>query len=119
MENSRHSMIPRVFDLCEFLLVGRGKTWSARYAVLSLIVICLFFSQGLTSAQYQANLAKYGPNCLTPPPQIPAWLKFLLQFTNFFALLLMVGGLLCFIGFAIDPAKDPTNVSHGTIIMCS
>jgi hypothetical protein len=76
-------------------------------------------SQGLTTAQYQENLAKFGPNCLTPPPMMPAWLKFLLQFTNFFAMLLLAGGTLCFIGYGIDssktrneddPAADPTNV---------
>lgn len=73
--------------------------------------------QGLTTAQYKANLAKYGPNALTPPPTMPAWLKFLLQFTNFFALLLLAGGTLCFIGYGIDSSRtgedveaDPTNV---------
>jgi sodium/potassium-transporting ATPase subunit alpha len=73
-------------------------------------------SKGLTSAQYQANLAKYGPNCLTPPAKMPAWLKFLLQFTNFFALLLLVGGALCFIGYGIDTEKDPTNLYLGVVL---
>jgi hypothetical protein len=73
--------------------------------------------QGLTTEQYKANLAKYGKNALTPPPTMPAWLKFLLQFTNFFALLLLAGGTLCFIGYGIDSSRtgedveaDPTNV---------
>ena len=72
--------------------------------------------QGLTTEQYRANLPKYGPNCMTAPPQMPAWLKFLLQFTNFFALLLLAGGTLCFIGYAIDSEKDPTDMYLGFVL---
>jgi hypothetical protein len=34
-----------------------------------------------------------------------------MQFANFFALLLVGGSVLCFIGYSIDSEKDPTNVS--------
>ena len=79
--------------------------------------------QGLTTEQYKANLATYGPNALTPPPTMPAWLKFLLQFTNFFALLLLAGGTLCFVGYGIDSSRtgedveaDPTNVRPSPLL---
>jgi len=71
---------------------------------------------GLSTAQYQAALQKFGRNELTPPPSLPWYIKYLLQFANFFAILLMAGGALCFIGYAIDPDKDPTNLYLGVVL---
>lgn len=62
------------------------------------------------------NREKYGWNRLTPPKSTPAWLKFLLQFTNFFSLLLLGGGTLCFIGYGIDRDKDKVNLSLGIVL---
>ena len=67
---------------------------------------------GLTDAQVVKNREKFGRNELTPPPKTPEWLKFLYEFTNFFSILLLAGGILCFIGYGIDPDKDQTNVSR-------
>eukprot|EP01059_Diplonema_ambulator_P010022 TRINITY_DN19_c0_g1_i4.p1 TRINITY_DN19_c0_g1~~TRINITY_DN19_c0_g1_i4.p1 ORF type:complete len:1297 (+),score=543.58 TRINITY_DN19_c0_g1_i4:38-3928(+) len=61
-------------------------------------------SSGLTEAQRDKMFTLYGANTLTPPKQDPEWLKFLRQFTGFFSLLLLAGGLLCMIAFAVDPA---------------
>eukprot|EP00976_Prorocentrum_cordatum_P096717 1190680-Prorocentrum_minimum.AAC.5 len=71
---------------------------------------------GLSTEQYKANLARFGPNALTPPPSLPWWVKFLMQFANFFAVLLLAGGALCFIGYGIDPDKDPTNLYLGVVL---
>jgi len=46
----------------------------------------------------------------------PWWLKFLLQFANFFALLLLGGGVLCFVGYSIDNEKDQTNLYLGVVL---
>lgn len=66
--------------------------------------------QGLTTEQVLENRTKYGENRITPPPKTPEWVKYLLQYSNFFALLLLGAGVLCFVGYGIDPDKDQTNV---------
>ena len=71
---------------------------------------------GLTSEQVLENRARYGENRITPPPRTPEWVKYLLQYSNFFALLLLGAGLLCFIGYAIDPDKDQTNLYLGVVL---
>ncbi|XRB13570.1 sodium/potassium-transporting ATPase subunit alpha [Pseudoscourfieldia marina] len=73
--------------------------------------------KGMTSAAVQASREKHGWNRLTPPPQTPEWIKFLLQFTNFFAMLLLGGGILCFIGYGID-SSDSVNLYLG-IVLCT
>jgi len=72
-------------------------------------------TKGLSSNQVIQQRQQFGINALTPPPQKPWWLKFLEQFTNFFALLLIFGGLLCFIGYGIDQS-DQTNLYLGVVL---
>lgn len=60
-------------------------------------------SQGLTSKKATSLLEEYGPNVLTPPPRLPLWALFLLQFTNLLMVLLQVTALLCIILFIVDP----------------
>ena len=50
--------------------------------------------KGLSAEQVLVNRAKYGENRLTPPELTPWYIKFLMQFANFFALLLLGGGAL-------------------------
>lgn len=52
-------------------------------------------SRGLTAAKAAENLEKYGPNVLTPPPTVPKWLLFLLQFTNLLMVLLEITATAC------------------------
>eukprot|EP00951_Prasinocladus_malaysianus_P022314 scaffold186521_cov43-Prasinocladus_malaysianus.AAC.1 len=78
--------------------------------------------EGLTSAQVQANRAKYGENRLTPPKTTPWYIKYLLQYTNFFAMLLIAGGLLCFIAYAVEDSANPgqadqTNLWLGVVLI--
>lgn len=40
-----------------------------------------------------------------------------MQYSNFFALLLIGAGVLCFIGYAIDPDKDQTNLYLGVVLL--
>jgi len=61
-------------------------------------------SQGLSAAVAAELLKEYGPNLLTPPPRVPLWLLFLLQFTNYLMVLLQVTALLCIILFIIQPS---------------
>ena len=59
-------------------------------------------SKGMTSELAAARLKEMGPNVLTPPPKVPLWVLFLLQFTNLLMILLQVTALLCIILFLID-----------------
>lgn len=67
---------------------------------------------GLTAAIVARNLARDGPNALTPPKQTPEWVKFLKQLFGGFAMLLWIGAVLCFFAYGIrtvreeDPGKD-------------
>merc|ERR1712168_1160341 len=57
---------------------------------------------GLTSSQAQDNIAKYGPNALTPPPTTPEWVKFCQNLFSGFACLLWIGAILCFLAYGIQ-----------------
>merc|ERR1712168_1564647 len=58
--------------------------------------------EGLTDDQAQDNIAKYGPNALTPPPTTPEWIKFCQCLFSGFAMLLWFGAILCFIAYGIQ-----------------
>merc|ERR1712112_348799 len=57
---------------------------------------------GLSSTQAKANIEKYGPNALTPPPTTPEWIKFCQCLFSGFAMLLWFGAILCFIAYSIQ-----------------
>lgn len=57
---------------------------------------------GLTAAEAQERLERDGPNLLSPPKVTPWWVKLALQFINFFAILLQIASILCFIGYGLD-----------------
>lgn len=61
-------------------------------------------STGLSAKKAAELLQEYGPNVLTPPPKIPLWLLFLLQFTNVLMVLLMIVATICIILFIVDPS---------------
>lgn len=50
-------------------------------------------------SQVEAQRQKFGKNQLTPPNIKPAWVLYVEQYTNFFSLLLIAGGVLCFIAY--------------------
>jgi sodium/potassium-transporting ATPase subunit alpha len=60
---------------------------------------------GLSKQQSAANLIKYGPNALTPPPTTPEWIKFCRNLFGGFSLLLWFGAILCFIAYGIQAAS--------------
>lgn len=57
---------------------------------------------GLTLEQVGLNKLRFGSNSMTPHVRLPPYLRFLLQFTNFFALLLLVAAALCFVAYSLD-----------------
>ena len=72
-------------------------------------------SRGLTSAKAAEFLKEFGPNVLTPPPRVPLWLLFLLQFTNLLMVLLLIVSALCIILFLIDMSVW-TNLYLGVLL---
>lgn len=66
-------------------------------------------SGGLSEKVAQHRLAMYGGNRLTPPPRIPEWKRFLLQFKNVFLILLNVCGVLALVAFLLQ-RDDFTNL---------
>ncbi len=60
---------------------------------------------GLTSKQAKELLKKYGGNVLQTKKNVPLIFQFLLEFVNFFALLLIVGATLSFIGEFLSPGE--------------
>ena len=66
-------------------------------------------SKGLSNKEWEQLFGMWGKNELTPKNVVSPLMKLFLQFTGFFSLLLLVGGLLCFIAYAVDP-KSPENV---------
>ena len=72
-------------------------------------------SRGLTAEKAEEYLKLYGPNVLTPPPKIPHWLLFLLQFTNLLMVLLQVTGLACIIIYIVNQSA-PVNLYIGVLL---
>ena len=62
-------------------------------------------SKGLSDEEAEQRLKMFGTNELRVRQQTPSYIKFLLQFKNFFAMLLMVGGGLAFFADYLDPEQ--------------
>jgi sodium/potassium-transporting ATPase subunit alpha len=60
---------------------------------------------GLTSSESSSRLLNFGSNELNTIQKTPEYLKFLRQFANFFAFLLMTGGCLALLADYLDPDK--------------
>ncbi len=51
-----------------------------------------------------------------PPQALPAWLRYLLAYANFFSLLLLLGGVLCLVAFGLD-RSDQSNLYLGIVLV--
>jgi sodium/potassium-transporting ATPase subunit alpha len=76
-------------------------------------------SRGLSSADAAAELAENGPNCLTPPPGTPEWLKFLRGFLDPFMVVLAAAGALCFLAYGLGDTNSAvkTNAILGSVLL--
>ena len=57
----------------------------------------------------EKKILEIGKNVLSEKKKTPWYVKLIHELTSFFALLLWIGGGLCFLAFALDPT-DPSNV---------
>jgi len=71
--------------------------------------------EGLSSKEAQDRLARYGRNELTAAKGAPEWVKFLRQFKNFFALLLIGGGALALSAERLDPGQGNLYIAIALI----
>ena len=71
--------------------------------------------KGLSSKEHTRRLEQNGPNRMSPPKSIPEWLKILKNMTGFFSLLLLGGGVLCFIGYGLK--KEIENLYLGIVLV--
>ena len=71
-------------------------------------------SKGLTSSKAKELLEKYGPNALTPPPSLPLWLLFILQFTNLLMILLQITAIACLAIYGVTGTS--TNLYCGVLL---
>ncbi len=70
---------------------------------------------GLTSAEVEVRLKQYGTNELRVRRRTLEIVKFLRQFKNFFALLLMVGGGLALFAEQLDPGQGNLYIAYALV----
>lgn len=73
-------------------------------------------SLGLSTDQAQALLKQFGRNKLTPPERMPKWELFLVQFMNYFMILLLLAGTISIASYAIPP-HSISNVILGVLLI--
>jgi sodium/potassium-transporting ATPase subunit alpha len=61
---------------------------------------------GLSLAEHRTRLARDGPNRLSPPKQVPGWVKLLKHLFLGFSGLLWIAAILCFIAYGFDPTTS-------------
>ncbi|RFP89476.1 HAD family hydrolase [Rhodobacteraceae bacterium 63075] len=72
---------------------------------------------GLTEQDARARLERYGPNELHVSKETPEIIKFLLQFKNFFAILLIVGGALAITAEQLDPGQGNLYIAIALLVV--
>eukprot|EP00049_Salpingoeca_infusionum_P016487 m.337439 g.337439 ORF g.337439 m.337439 type:complete len:1105 (+) comp16082_c0_seq7:416-3730(+) len=74
---------------------------------------------GLSTALAEQRLEEEGPNSLKPPKTTPEWVKFVQQLFGGFATLLWIGGILCFLAFAIQSgtAEEGEQVAQDNLYL--
>ena len=70
---------------------------------------------GLSEAEAERRLSEYGRNELRVRKDVPEIVKFLRQFKNFFALLLIVGGMLAITAEHLDPSQGNLHIAIALI----
>jgi hypothetical protein len=72
-------------------------------------------SPGLSSKDATSRLSRDGPNELTPPPELPEIVKYVLHYKDPMHLLLLASGVLSCIIYGLDPTQ-PINLWLGLVL---
>ena len=73
--------------------------------------------RGLSSAQAARRLAEYGPNRVEEVAGEPMLLRFLKEFTHFFALILWLAAALAFLAEWSDPGQGMAKVGYAILVV--
>lgn len=73
--------------------------------------------KGLSGQQASEKLIQFGENRLPEKKKTPGWIIFLHEITNWFAIMLWVGCILCFIAYGIQPSSGLGNVYFAIILI--
>eukprot|EP01059_Diplonema_ambulator_P010021 TRINITY_DN19_c0_g1_i2.p1 TRINITY_DN19_c0_g1~~TRINITY_DN19_c0_g1_i2.p1 ORF type:complete len:1420 (+),score=578.24 TRINITY_DN19_c0_g1_i2:286-4260(+) len=92
-----------------------GLVWEKSAILTDIDKVKPSASKGLQPSERAELHASWGKNELTPKNVVSPFMKLVAQFKGFFSLLLEVGGILCFIAYAVSPT-DPTNLYLGIVL---
>ncbi len=73
---------------------------------------------GLPSADVEALRARFGANELPRPRRRRIWRKFAAQFTDLFAVVLLVSSGITFLAYAVQDPRDVSNLQLAVAILC-
>jgi sodium/potassium-transporting ATPase subunit alpha len=77
----------------------------ARLSAVEVLASLKSAERGLDSAEAQRRLREFGPNRIEEVKGKPLWLRFLREFTHFFAIILWVAAALAFLAEVRDPGS--------------
>jgi len=69
-----------------------------------------------TEAAIKRNLEE-GDNKLPEKKKTPGWIRFLLELTNWFSIMLWVGAILCVVTFILQPTQNQPNLYLGIVLV--
>lgn len=84
---------------------------------LVLRSVILLFNLGLTTQQATKRNIEEGDNKLPEKKKEPGWLRFLKEITNWFAIMLWVGSILCIVIYIIQPQGNLPNLYLAFVLM--
>ena len=73
---------------------------------------------GLPSADVAARRERFGPNELPRPRRRRIWRRFIAQFTDLFAVVLLVASGITFLAYAVQQPRDVSNLQLAVAILC-
>ncbi|MGW2747386.1 cation-translocating P-type ATPase [Streptomyces sp. NPDC001450] len=73
--------------------------------------------RGLTRAEAAARRARYGPNELPGVGRRHVWRRLLAQFTDLFAVVLLVSSAITFLAYALEQPRDPATLQLALAIL--
>ncbi len=79
--------------------------------------VFIYLNKGLSTEQAIKRNAEEGDNKLPEKKKEPAWLRFLKEITNWFAIMLWIGSILCIIIYIIQPTGNLPNLYLAFVLM--
>jgi calcium-translocating P-type ATPase len=73
--------------------------------------------RGLTPAEAAARQARYGPNELPGVGRGHVWMRLIAQFTDLFAVVLLVSSAITFLAYALEQPRDPATLQLALAIL--